>query len=137
MPSALVSNILKTDKHTDQITQEQQQQQQQIKLTKTLVTRTKEIFLFEQLLKHKTARGSFPQPPFVHSVRLERHLKSQLIPSRTLHLTNSREDFFLVAHDFCVYFLVNWEPQRKEIQFFRYDQVIGNVIEEKCSGKVL
>ena len=42
-----------------------------------------------------------------------------------------------MAQDFCFYFVVNYEPKRKEMQFFRYDQVTANAMEGKYNWRTM
>lgn len=41
-----------------------------------------------------------------------------------------------MTQDFCLYF-ANDKPQRKEMQFFRYDQATRNAVEGKYNCKVM
>lgn len=61
--SALASNILKMDKQTNQIAAKTN------KTKMNIVSRTKELFLFEWLLRHMAATVSLFQYSFVHNAR--------------------------------------------------------------------
>lgn len=68
----------------------------------------------------------------------ERHPKSQPMSYRRLHVTNPGEkDFCIMAQDFCFSFVVNYEPKRKAMQFFRYDQVTASAVGGKYNWRVM
>lgn len=103
--------LLKTDKQANNGSDNKQ--------NKNMVSRTKELFHFEQLLKCGTAEfHHFSTHLGTVLGREAPRVRAQ--PMGDSSLTSAREkDFCIVAQDLCFYFVVNDEPKGKEMQFFR------------------
>lgn len=110
--SALASDILKTDKQTNQ---SKQQQKQQTKQKGMWSSELKSCLLFEQLLKYPTLTVALLQCLSVQCW-VGRRLRGQRVPVGDSSLTYTREKGYCIrAQDFCFCFIVNSEAKGKEI----------------------